>query len=114
MNISSTGNRVYENNITLNTICGIFVATPDCSGNRFYNNNFINNTLYMERQAYDVGGNYWDNGYSAGGNYWSDYTGTDLTGPNDVPDGIGDTPYDIAPPDVGNVDQYPLMEPKKW
>ena len=114
MNISSTGNRVYENNITTNTICGVFVASPDCSGNQFYNNNFINNTLYLDRQAYDVGGNGWDNGYSAGGNYWSDYNGSDLTGPEGIPDGIGDTPYTIAPSEAGNVDQYPLMEPKKW
>jgi len=114
MNISSTGNRVYENNITTNTICGVFIASPDCSGNQFYNNNFINNTLYLDRQAYDVGGNGWDNGYSAGGNYWSDYNGSDLTGPESIPDGIGDTPYTIAPSEAGNVDQYPLMEPKKW
>jgi len=76
----------------------------------------------MGRQAYDVGGDDWNTQYSydnitgngSGGNYWSEYNGTDLTGPGGTPDGIGDTPYDLAPSVAGNVDQYPLMAPKNW
>lgn len=113
MTQSSTSNEIRENNITENG-CGVFVATSDCSNNRFYNNNFINNTPYLSRQAYDIGGNDWDGGYASGGNYWSDYGGNDTTGPGGTPDGIGDTPYTIAPSSVGNVDQFPLITPKSW
>ncbi len=122
MTDSSNSNTIFENNITTNTVCGVFVAASDCSNNLFYSNNFINNTLYMNRQAYDVGGNQWNTQYSydnitkkgSGGNYWSDYNGTDLTGPEGTPDGVGDTPYTMAPSEAGNVDQYPLMDPKRW
>jgi hypothetical protein len=52
----------------------------------------------------------WDNGYPSGGNWWKQYSGVDAKhGPyQDQPggDGIGDTPYVIAP---GNIDRYPLM-----
>jgi len=113
MTQSSTSNEIRENNITTNGR-GIFVGAPDCSNNKFYNNNFINNTLYLSRQAYDIGGNDWDGGYASGGNYWSDYDGNDTTGPGGAPDGIGDTPYTIAPSSVGNVDQFPLVTPKSW
>jgi len=122
MSDSSNSNTILENNITTNTVCGVFIVSSDCTNNLFYSNNFINNSLYLGRQAYDVGGNSWNTQYTydnitqkgSGGNYWNDYDGNDTTGPEGIPDGIGDTPYTIAPSSAGNVDQYPLMEPKRW
>ncbi len=48
--------------------------------------------------------NVWDDGYSTGGNFWSDYNGTDTNN-----DGLGETPYNVGPYIIGNLDHYPLM-----
>jgi hypothetical protein len=54
----------------------------------------------------------WNEPYPVGGNYWSNYTGSDrFSGPDQNipgPDGIGDTPFVLAPSEV---DYYPLMTP---
>ncbi len=102
--IGSDYNLVYNNNITYNDF-GIFIKYSD--DNVIYHNNFI----FNENQAYNEGGNYWDNGYPSGGNYWSDYDGVDeFSGPDQNEpgsDGIGDTPYNFT----NSQDSYPLMEP---
>jgi parallel beta-helix repeat protein len=70
--------------------------------NTIYHNNFVNNTeslLLWDNASQFV--NFWDHGEQ--GNYWSNYNGTDANG-----DGIGDTPFTIAP---FSVDRYPLMQP---
>lgn len=101
-----------RNVITNNTIVGNQngISLWVCFNCRIDHNVLLSNG----QQAWDDrSGNQWDNGYPSGGNYWSDYTGVDnCSGPNqDVcpdPDGIGDTPYDIA---VYGQDRYPLMMP---
>lgn len=103
---SSSGNLVTANNISNNGI-GIYAYVSD--DNLIYHNSIVNNL----DQAYNNGGtSQWDVGYPFGGNYWSDYTGVDnMMGPDqDLPgsDGIGDEPYPIF---LGNVDQYPLVNP---
>jgi nitrous oxidase accessory protein NosD len=112
------GNIVTDNYVTDNSI-GISVSFVDNPAgysnvqqinNFIYHNNFIGNTestrfqnnsnaVYPMNTGYPI--NCWDNG--SGGNYWSDYNGTDING-----DGIGDTPYIIAP---NNIDNYPLIAP---
>ena len=74
---------------------GIGVYSND---NLIYHNNFINNFFSATDNGHN---NCWD--HDGEGNYWSDYTGRDENG-----DGIGDTPYPIAP---NGVDNYPLMTP---
>ena len=109
-------NDIVENTIAHNDIGLSFDNSPlSVNDNLIYHNNFIENTQQTNIIP-ALPGNYppnnWDNGYPSGGNSWSDYTGTDLySGPNqDVPgsDGIGDTPYTIAP---NNIDNYPIMTP---
>jgi rhodanese-related sulfurtransferase len=99
---------IFENNITSNNY-GVYVNSSQVSnGNLIYHNN-LNNTY--QAVTSEVAG-LWDIGYPSGGNYWSDYTGIDsCTGPfqNETgSDGIGDTPYVI---DADNRDRYPLMNP---
>ena len=66
------------------------------AGNRIEGNALLKNSP----NGTDAGqNNLWDNGRT--GNYWSDYTGKDANG-----DGVGDTPYTVAP---NGVDRYPLM-----
>jgi parallel beta-helix repeat protein len=107
------------NNITLfsNTIewsLMSFGAYVDTSENiTLYHNNFVSNS--ESPQAYDDSAlNHWDLGYPSGGNFWSDNAGVDLnSGPGQSSpgsDGIGDTPYDLAPPGMA-YDGYPLMAP---
>jgi parallel beta-helix repeat protein len=104
---SSNNNQVFENNVTLEAI-GIRVSSS--TGNRVYHDNLVNNTIQAEDDR--PGQNSWDNGYPSGGNYWSDYKGVDnCSGPqqNICPssDGIGDTPYTFT----SGQDNYPLMKP---
>ena len=97
-------NWVVGNNISENTICGIY-ATIFTKSNYVYYNNFIDN----DQNAFDKGNNIWYKLKIVGksmGNYWDDYTGSDHNG-----DGIGDTPYDIPPLPFRNKDRYPCMEP---
>jgi len=106
--LCSDGNNITENTITENNLFGIWLSEKS-SNNSIYHNNIINNT----QNAYDEGGNIWDDGYPSGGNYWDDYDGIDNNwGENqniNGSDGIGDTPYNIFGED--NQDRYPLIEP---
>jgi len=93
----SENNTIYDNIIRESTEDGINLDI-DCYDNLFYNNYFIDNGY---DNAVDQGtGNNWNN--SLIGNYWDDYTGYDM----DL-DGIGDTPYDLAPPG-GSQDYLPI------
>jgi len=93
------GNFIIGNTIKGNSQAGegirIQVSSND---NLVYYNNIVNNPLSARD---DGNNNRWD--YDSKGNYWSDYTGQDENG-----DGIGDTPYPVAP---NGVDNYPLMTP---
>lgn len=73
------------------------------SGNIVYYNTFINNVL----NAYDEGGNSWDNGKK--GNYWDDYEENYPYAHKKWLRGIWDTPYDI--PGGDNHDRFPLTKP---
>ena len=96
--VYSDGNTLTGNWLQQNTY-GIYIGTGN--SNTIYRNNFVNNSM----QAYSgIGtGNTWNKNIQGKnqGNYWSDYTGADADG-----NGIGDTPYRIAP--IG-ADNYPLM-----
>ncbi|HEC77373.1 MAG TPA: PKD domain-containing protein, partial [Thermoplasmatales archaeon] len=73
----------------------------DTRYNVFFYNTFITNVI----SAYDDSiFNQWY--YSNVGNYWDNYNGVDEDG-----DGIGDTKYQIEPPERGRYDYYPLMQP---
>ncbi len=124
---SSLNNNIWGNDITANTVTGVYLAdsaenkilenniansergvyTEYCGTNIIHHNNFVNNT----KQWSDVGFapwsipltisiSVWDDGKQ--GNYWNDYTGTDSNG-----DGIGDTPYIVG---TNNTDRYPLLK----
>jgi len=102
---SSSKVQVFGNNVTLEAI-GIHLSSS--TGNRVYHNNLVNNTI--QAQDDQPGQNSWDNGYPSGGNFWSNYTGVDnCSGPQQnicpSPDGIGDTPYTFN----SAQDNYPLM-----
>ncbi len=108
----STGNVVSRNTLMENDY-GILVFDSD--ENVFFYNNLVEN----HQQVYTYNSkNIWDHGTE--GNYWSDYTGVDrYSGPyrNETgSDGIGDSPYIIAPqgtppppPHELRFDNYPLM-----
>jgi parallel beta-helix repeat protein len=101
---SADCNRIYGNNITANTDCGISLGS--CDRNIVYHNNFINNT-YQADISYTFN-NTWDDGYPSGGNYWSDYE-EKYPDAGEIDDsGIWDKPYVI---DENNTDRYPLMTP---
>jgi len=110
----------YNTTFTANTIVnssnkGVNLFASEY--NTFYNNNFINNSV----QVFNWGEsgewpNTWDNGNSSGGNYWSNgenlYNngGNYWNNSNNINnDGFGNTPYNVGPYDVGNIDHYPLM-----
>ena len=96
LDASANFNWIRVNRITKNSNFGIEVA--EAEGNLIVGNSFINNA----RNASDGGhANRWDDGKE--GNYWDDYTGNDADG-----NGIGDTPYVVAP---NGIDHYPLMAP---
>ncbi|UCE80446.1 MAG: right-handed parallel beta-helix repeat-containing protein [Methanobacteriota archaeon] len=89
---------VRGNTLRDGMIASYFIACNDCL---VYNNNFMENgqNVYIWESVAVV----WDCGPVLGGNYWSDYTGIDSDG-----DGLGDTPYEIAP---DCIDRYPLILP---
>ena len=96
-------NTVKENNITDNSLYGVFVHNQ-VNNNDFYYNNFENNGgIVLGGNAKDSGSNTWDDNNGMG-NYWDDYIGFDLNH-----DGIGDINYFIKPYICGNRDRYPLM-----
>jgi len=107
-NIGIYALEAYNTTITANTIAnssnmGIKLFASEY--NTFFSNNFVNNSI----QVFNSGEsgdwpNIWDNGNSSGGNFWSDYKGTDTRD-----DGFGDSPYNVGPDIVGNIDHYPLM-----
>jgi parallel beta-helix repeat protein len=80
------------------------------SGNKIFHNNFFSYGQQVNTDSESV--NIWNDSYPDGGNYWSDYDDIDLySGPYQNitgSDGIGDSPYSI---NIGNKDNYPLMEP---
>ena len=105
---NSNDNLVLGNNINNNTIG---ISLDSANNNILYLNNFINNDLNtessnstnkwnsLEKILYTHNSNNYTNYL---GNYWDTYTGNDAD-----TDGIGDTPFTI----VGDMDNYPLMEP---
>jgi parallel beta-helix repeat protein len=95
--VYSDGNTLTGNWLQQNTY-GVFMSSS--SSNTFYHNNFVNNKM---QTSAGTGSNTWSKNIQGKnqGNYWSDYTGADANH-----DGIGDTPYRIAP--IG-ADNYPLM-----
>jgi nitrous oxidase accessory protein len=95
----ATSNEIFKNIITKSKFTGLY-SDELSFANLIYHNNFIENNV----QAWDEGGNQWDNGHE--GNHWSNYKGKDKDG-----DGIGDTPYRIPPVRGYNKDRYPLMKP---
>jgi parallel beta-helix repeat protein len=98
----------YNTTITSNTIInssskGINLFASEY--NTFFHNNLVTNSI----QVFNWGEsgewpNVWDNGNSSGGNFWSNYNGNDTDN-----DGFGETPYNVGPYLVGNIDHYPLM-----
>ena len=111
LNLESSGNTIYANTITENEV-GINMTNSN--GNTIYHNSFINNDV---QAVSETSLNTWDSGYPDGGNFWSDfkeryadvediYSGQhqDETGS----DGIWDIPYVI---DENNQDNYPLTKP---
>jgi nitrous oxidase accessory protein len=128
MRWGSSANTIRRNEITTNTVIGIYLAesasnnimqnniadndksvyTEYCGTNTFHHNNFVNNSKQWDDIGFTpwpiplpISTSIWDDGKE--GSYWSDYTGEDA---ND--DGIGDTPYQIG---INNTDRYPLMKP---
>ena len=100
-----TGNLVYENSITGNSI-SIWLASS--SNNSFYHN-FIGN---MDVTLVPPNSNTWDDGYPSGGNYWAGINATDrFSGPYQNvtgSDGIYDSPVVL---DANDTDFYPLAGP---
>lgn len=124
---NSLNNVIEGNDITANTVAGIYMAdsaenkiignniasnergvyTEYCGTNIIYHNNFVNNTKQWDDISLTpwpiplpISISVWDNGEE--GNYWSNYDEKDLNG-----DWIGDTPYLIG---KNNTDRYPLVK----
>jgi parallel beta-helix repeat protein len=109
---SCTNNRIYENNITRSSDCGIYLydsSNNSIYDNSIYHNSFADNTAHVKFMSC-LGVNLWDDGYPSGGNYWSGYSDTDMySGPyqNETgSDGIWDHPYVI---NDQNQDNYPTV-----
>jgi parallel beta-helix repeat protein len=128
VNISSSYNMIFDNDITSNQYCGLLITAGSSTifennitssnygiclnsstapNNLIYHNNIINNTC---QASTNEAAGLWDDGYPSGGNYWSDYNGTDLF--SGVfqnlkgSDGVGDVAYTI---DANNTDHYPMI-----
>lgn len=93
----SDSNIITNNQVEANGTFGWGILVRNCSANRIYQNNFMGDFKFG---PYDDGNNSWD--YEGKGNYWSPYKGKNRG------DGIGDTPYQIAP---NGIDRYPLTNP---
>jgi hypothetical protein len=82
------------------------ITIQSSSNNKLYHNNIFGVKAYSDSPTS------WNDSYPSSGNYWDTYSGNDqYKGPlQNEPgsDGIGDTPYLIAP---NNRDNYPLMKP---
>jgi hypothetical protein len=96
-----SNNLFYANYIADNKVA--IKSTTYVGNSTWYCNDFVNNSLPLQVNGYPQYGyvDNWD--YNGQGNYWSDYNGTDTNH-----DGIGDTPYVVAP---SQVDNYPLFVP---
>jgi parallel beta-helix repeat protein len=109
--ITAGSSTIFENNITSNNY-GIYLNSSQASNNLIYHNNIINNTY---QASTNEAAGLWDDGYPSGGNYWNDYNGTDLF--SGVfqnlkgSDGVGDVAYTI---DANNTDRYPLILQWIW
>ncbi len=112
-------NLIVQNNITSNSVYGVYLP-PFSKINLVFYNDFFDNGDGNTNQSYDgqtdmQDANKWckqgpdtltkkDRGE---GNYWNEYTGVDLNS-----DGIGDTEYGVE--GNGEDDDYPLMDPYGW
>jgi parallel beta-helix repeat protein len=96
--IHSSYNILFNNNITRNYKYGCWL----CCNSR-YNVIFRNNFSYNSNSSYDIFENSWSK--EGVGNYWSDYDGKDNNN-----DGIGDTPYSIAPEYGSSKDPFPIVD----
>ena len=109
--ITAGSSTIFENNITSNNY-GICLNSSQASNNLIYHNNIINNTY---QASTNEAAGLWDDGYPSGGNYWNDYNGTDLfSGVFQTlkgSDGVGDVAYTI---DANNTDRYPLILQWIW
>lgn len=96
---SSKYNVFHGNRIANNLEVGASLENGS-SDNRFCHNNFVDNEAQI--QITNSTGNSFDRGYPSGGNFWSDYRSVDMycgvAQNTDGSDGIGDTPYGVAPP----------------
>ena len=133
VNISSSYNMIFNNEITGNQYCGLLITagsstisennitssnygiclnSSQASNNLIHHNNIINNTY---QASTNEAAGLWDDGYPSGGNYWNDYNGTDLfSGVFQTlkgSDGIGDVAHTI---DANNTDRYPLILQWIW
>jgi parallel beta-helix repeat protein len=109
-------NTIFENEVFNNDYYAVIAIMPGNSsfvGNILFHNNFVDNRNPPVIQA--ISGIAWDDGYPFGGNYWSQYNGTDIYHGQEQNetgyDGIGDSEYILDPPDIHNVDRYPLTHP---
>jgi rhodanese-related sulfurtransferase len=109
--ITAGSSTIFENNITSSNY-GVCLNSSQASNNLIYHNNIINNTC---QASTNEAAGLWDDGYPSGGNYWNDYDGTDLfSGVFQTlrgSDGVGDVAYGI---DVNNTDRYPLVLQWIW
>ena len=133
VNVSSSYNMIFDNEITGNQYCGLLITagsstifennitsnyygvclnSSQASNNFIYHNNIINNTY---QASTNEAAGLWDDGYPSGGNYWNDYNGSDLfSGELQTvrgSDGIGDTAYTIDP---NNTDRFSLIRQWLW
>ncbi len=116
---SSSDNLIVQNSFTNNSLYGIRIPL-NTQNNRIYYNDFIKNGNGLQNQSYDANSRGEDNLWCkegnntltkdgpGEGNYWEDYTGKD-----ENEDGIGDTPYKLAPDEILE-DSYPMTKHYGW
>ena len=101
--IQCNNSTIRDNNIMDNKF-GIYCHNS--SNNYFYQNNFVEN--YQNKNAYDDGTNYWDNGNE--GNFWDDYNGEgkyEIPGGNNVDHFPSTAPFGNTPPIQPNPPEGP-------